>query len=112
MHALAANSDQAMFSPDWQSLLEGFEASMVRRALAAETRRAYMGDCRQFAIWATGRGMGPEAVGLRDLRRYLGVLASADDAPATIARKLAALRALLEVHRELGHRTENPADLL
>jgi integrase/recombinase XerC/integrase/recombinase XerD len=57
-------------------------------------------------------GASPDAVGVRELRRYLAGLSEAGRAPATVARKLAALRALLRVQIELGSRRENPAELL
>src|SRR5207248_10238688 len=49
---------------------------------------------------------------VRDLRRYLADLSDQRAAPATVARKLAAVRALLRVQVELGARDENPAELL
>jgi integrase/recombinase XerC/integrase/recombinase XerD len=49
---------------------------------------------------------------VRDLRRYLAALAESGKAPSTIARKLAALRGLLRVQKELGSSSENPAELL
>jgi site-specific recombinase XerD len=112
MLAGAANSVHAMYSPDWAAALESFEQDLVRRAVAAKTRTAYAIDSRQFAAWASSRGLEPATVGVRDLRRYLAALAEHGNAPSTIARKLAALRALLRVQVELGRRPENPAELL
>src|SRR5579884_517920 len=108
----AANRPDAMDSPQWSSVLEDLEADLARRAASPRTRRAYAGDCGQFASWAAGHGLAPGEVGVRELRRYLAVLAERGDAPSTVARKLAALRALLRVQVELGRRRENPADLL
>ncbi len=112
MVAGAANSDQAMPSPRWSRALEAFDADLTRRSASARTRRAYASDCREFAGWAAGRGLEPETIGVRDLRRFLGVLAEKGDAPTTVARKLAALRGLLGTQVQLGRRRENPADLL
>ena len=112
MAAIAANSPGAMQSPPWRATLGAFEADLVRRAASPRTRRAYAGDCEQFAAWATRAGVTPESVGVRELRRYLAVLVEHGDAPATISRKLAALRGMLRVQVELGRRTGNPADLL
>jgi site-specific recombinase XerD len=108
----AANSVQAMPSPQWTAALESFDQDLSRRAVAAKTRTAYAIDSGQFASWATARGLEPSTVSLRDLRRYLAGLAESGRAPATIARKLAVLRGLLGVQRELGVRAENPAELL
>lgn len=74
---------------------------------------AYRSDCAQLAAWATERGLSdPGQVDLRTLRRYVAGLSERGQAPSTIARKLAAVRALFRVQMERGHRHENPADLL
>lgn len=80
--------------------------------MSPNTRRAYKTDIDQFARWARARDLDPATLGVRDLRRYLASLSERDNAPTTIARKLAAIRALLRVQVELGHRSENPAELL
>src|SRR5205085_2983657 len=46
------------------------------------------------------------------IRRYVAHLSASGAAPATTARKLAALRALLESQRERGAIEHNPADLV
>src|SRR5579862_2152777 len=112
MAGAAANSQQPMLSPPWSEALEAFDADLMRRAASARTRRAYASDCGQFATWASAQGIEPAGVGVRDLRRFLGVLAERHDAPSTVARKLASLRGLLASQVELGRRSENPADLL
>jgi site-specific recombinase XerD len=112
MPARAPNSHKSMHSPTWADALASFDADLLRRAASARTRRAYAGDCGQFAEWASERGLEPASVGVRDLRRYLGVLADRHDAPTTVARKLAALRGLLGDQVRRGLRSENPAELL
>ena len=69
---------------------------------------------RQFADWASGprRASSPATIDVRALRRYAAGLSERGHAPATVARKLAALRGLFRVQMELGARAENPADLL
>ena len=112
MAANAANSRRAMYSAAWTAALDSFDQDLRRRAVAAKTRRAYAIDAEQFAGWASARTLEPEAVGVRELRRYLAELSERGNAPSTVARKLAALRALLRVQIELGARRENPAELL
>src|SRR5437588_12520219 len=107
-----ANSVHAMHSAGWAAALDSFQEDLARRAVAVKTRRAYAIDSEQFASWATARGLEPGAVGVRDLRRYLAALAESGNAPSTIARKLAALRGLLRVQKELGTSSQNPAELL
>ncbi len=108
----AANSVHAMCSPGWTAALKAFDQDLGRRAVAAKTRKAYGIDAGQFAEWSSRRELDPGAIGVRELRRYLAGLSEAGHAPSTIARKLAALRALLRVQIELGCRQENPAELL
>ncbi|HEV3130063.1 MAG TPA: tyrosine-type recombinase/integrase [Solirubrobacteraceae bacterium] len=101
-----------MVSPVWTAALEAFDRDLVRRAVADKTRRAYAIDAGQLAAWASERRIEPATITLRELRRYLVSLSERRAAPATVARKLAAIRALLRVQLELGSRQENPAELL
>jgi integrase/recombinase XerC/integrase/recombinase XerD len=104
--------DEPVISEPWTTALEALDADLRRRAVADKTRRAYAIDGSQFATWATARELTPAAVDLRALRRYASGLSEQGAAPTTVARKLAALRALFRVQMELGDRAENPADLL
>ncbi len=96
----------------WRSALRALDEDLVRRAVAEKTRRAYGIDTRQFATWADEAGLAPERVDHRALRRYVAALSGRGQAPSTIARKLAALRALFGVQVALGRREENPAELM
>ncbi len=99
-------------APAWQAALDAFESDLRRRAVAARTLTAYAGDAGQFARWATARALTPVAVDVRALRRYAASLTEQGQAPTTVARKLASLRGLFAAQMALGHRAENPADLL
>ncbi|MHB8659416.1 MAG: tyrosine-type recombinase/integrase [Solirubrobacteraceae bacterium] len=99
-------------SAQWRSALDQLDAELRRRAVAERTRLAYASDTRQFAVWAAGRGIDPAAVDVRVLRRWIAGLSERGQAPNTIARKLASLRALLGVQVRIGARGENPAELL
>ena len=101
-----------MHSQAWTAALEAFDADLMRRAVAARTRHAYAIDAGQLAGWASACGIDPARITVRELRRYLAGLSDQRAAPATVARKLAAVRALLRVQVELGARDENPAELL
>ena len=89
-----------------------FDEDLRRRGAAEKTRRAYGADLRQFAAWASWQHVEPPAVTHRLLRRYAAALSERRSAPATVARKLAALRAFFETLREHGEIAANPADLL
>jgi site-specific recombinase XerD len=99
-------------SSEWRAALSALDADLRRRALAERTRRAYAIDAGQFAAWASARELNPPDVGTRELRRYAASLSESGQAPASVARKLAALRALFRVQVELGARPDNPAELI
>ena len=96
----------------WSAALALLEDDLRRRDAAARTRRAYAADLRQFVEWAIPQGLVPAAAGPRELRRYIAQLSAAGMAPASTARKLAALRALFASQREHGHIAHSPAELL
>ncbi|MDQ6605186.1 MAG: tyrosine-type recombinase/integrase [Actinomycetota bacterium] len=96
----------------WRAACEALDQDLRRRAVAEKTRHAYAIDAGQLAAWASTRGLLPATVDVRGLRRYVASLSERAQSPATIARKLASLRALLRVQMELGERAENPAELL
>ena len=68
-------------------------------ALSEATRRAYGSDVGEFCTWLEGRSTSLDAVDVRVLADYVAWLGSAGHgrklAPATISRKLAAVRAFL-----------------
>ncbi len=80
--------------------------------MAERTRRAYGGDLARFSGWSTAQGLAPERVTFRVLRRYAQVLGEERAGPATVARKLAAIRACFRVLREHGVVEANPAELI
>jgi site-specific recombinase XerD len=96
----------------WGAALAAFDQDLTRRAVAEKTRDAYASDCRQFAEWAGARDVEPRQVDVRTLRRFAAGLSERGMAPATIARRLAALRGLFRVQMQLGAREDNPAELL
>jgi site-specific recombinase XerD len=99
-------------SVGWRAALARFDEDLRRRGVAEKTRSAYAADLRQFAGWASWQHVEPPAVTHRLLRRYGAALSERRSAPATVARKLAALRAFFETLREHGEIDANPADLL
>lgn len=96
----------------WRAALSLLEDDLLRRDAAVRTRRAYGADLAQFARWASARGLSPQSVGPREVRRYVALLSEGDAAPSTTARKLSALRALFASQREHGLIVQNPADLV
>ncbi len=96
----------------WSAALELLGDDLHRRDAAPRTRRAYAADLEQFARWAHARGRAPAEIGVRDVRRYVAGLSQAGAAPASTARKLAAIRGLFSSQREHGLIASNPADLV
>jgi site-specific recombinase XerD len=99
-------------TPAWREALDLLDADLRRRGAAAKTRRAYAIDVGQFALWCGGQDLDPAEVTPRTLRRYAATLSDRRAVAATIARKLAALRALYRALREHGMVAQNPADLI
>jgi integrase/recombinase XerC/integrase/recombinase XerD len=99
-------------SPAWRAALVRFDEDLRRRGSAAKTREAYGIDLRHFAAWASGQQAAPTEVSHRVLRRYAAALSERRLSPATVARKLAALRSFFGMLREHGEITANPADLI
>jgi site-specific recombinase XerD len=96
----------------WNDALQLLQDDLLRRDAAPLTRRAYGVDLAQFAHWAAARGLPPDGVGPRDVRRYVALLSEGDAAASTTARKLSALRAFFSSQREHGLIAQNPADLV
>jgi site-specific recombinase XerD len=96
----------------WTAALELLQRDLRRRNASERTRKAYAVDLGQFARWAQERGVTPAEVGARDVRRYVARLSEGGTAPASAARKLAAIRGLFASQREHGLIAESPADLV
>jgi site-specific recombinase XerD len=79
---------------DTAAAIERFLASP---ALADATRRSYRFDLEPFGRWLGSRGLGVDAVDARVLAEYVSHLGRErpKPAPATVARKLAAVRSFL-----------------
>jgi site-specific recombinase XerD len=108
----SATPSEDRVSAVWQEALELHQQDLQRRGAAKRTRTAYAFDTTHFAAWATGAGFAPAAVDLRALRRYAAVLGERRMEPASVARKLAALRSLFRTLREHGRIPHNPVDLM
>jgi site-specific recombinase XerD len=97
---------------DWLTATAEFDSDLRRRAVAEKTVRAYSSDIAQLRAYAEPRGLLPDALDVRQLRRFLASMSEQGLAATSIARKLAAIRVFLRVLTEQGYRSSNPADLL
>src|ERR687885_1111145 len=78
--------------------MDAVERFLRSPALSEATRRAYRVDVEQFVGWLDARGVALRRVGVRELADYAAELGRARPrklAPATIARRLAAVRSFL-----------------
>ena len=99
-------------SPAWLEAIALLDADLHRRNAAQRTRTAYRSDLGQLARWATAHGLEPTAIDHRALRRHAASLSDQGNGATTVARKLAATRALFRALREHGVVAQNPADLV
>src|SRR5690348_2902300 len=96
----------------WEDSLRAFDRDLRARGVAERTRRAYGLDLGQFAEQARAAGIEPGDVRHRDVRRYGAGLSGAGAAPATVARKLAAVRGLYDFLVRSERAGQNPAELV
>ncbi|HEX3323673.1 MAG TPA: tyrosine recombinase XerC [Solirubrobacterales bacterium] len=94
----------------WAESLSAYDRDLTGRGAAERTRRAYAVDLGQFVAWAGDRQAGD--LRHRDVRRYAAGLSSGGAAPATVARKLAAIRGLFDFLVRTERVGQNPADLV
>jgi integrase/recombinase XerC len=86
----------------FEEAIRGFERHLrAERGLSPHTRRAYASDVRQFAEHA-GASTDPRRIGPDDVRGFLAALHRRRD-PATLGRKLAALRSFFRFLVAEGH---------
>jgi len=110
--ATATEDTSPELTAEWTAALELVAGDLLRRGSAERTRRAYQSDLVQFAHWSISEQREPDAVDVRQLRRYAAFCGESELAPSTVARKLAALRACFRTLREHGLVEQNPAELV
>jgi integrase/recombinase XerC/integrase/recombinase XerD len=95
---------------NWGEALTAYDRDLRARSAAERTRKAYGVDLGQFVEWAGERE--PGEIRHRDVRRFAAGLSSDGAAPATVARKLAAVRGLFDFLVRTERVGQNPADLV
>ena len=96
----------------WEEALAEFDRDLAAQMAAERTRRAYAVDLGQLSEWAAARGLDPVDIRHRDVRRYGAGLSAERAAPATVARKLAAIRSFYGFLVRTERVAQNPADLV
>lgn len=97
---------------NWEAALAAYDRDLRARGSAERTRRAYGVDLGGFSEWAGEQGLAPGDIRHRDVRRYGAGLSNAGAAPATVARKLAAIRGLYGYLVRTERAGANPAELV
>src|SRR3954453_23014349 len=91
-----------------------FLEDLERQEVSAKTRVAYRQDLRHFASWfgqTVGETCSPEAITPTDVREYRGYLLNVEKRqPATVNRRLAALRRFFQWAKALGLAKELPTE--
>jgi integrase/recombinase XerC len=89
--------------------VESFAAHLAQVERASpHTRRAYVSDLEQLAVFLDERGAVLDGATRDDLRAFLASRFSSNS-PATLARKQASLRAFYEHRVRMGHIADSPA---
>lgn len=97
---------------DLRRIAAFLDARAAEAGAARNTLLAYGRDLKDFACWAARRGLAPVAAGRADIEAYLVACAAAGLAPATRARRLAAIRQFFRFAFEEGWRADDPAQRL
>src|SRR5215207_11197706 len=99
---------------DVDQLVGRFIADLERQETSPKTRAAYRLDLLHFAGWfaqTVGERFSPGAVTPTDVREYRGYLLNVEKRqPATVNRRLAALRRFFQWAKALGLVKELPTD--
>src|ERR1700733_2931447 len=84
----------------------------AERGAGANTLAAYGRDLADFTVYLAGAGRSIVAAATDDLRAYLGELERRGMTPATVARRLSAIRQLYRFLYAEGQRKDDPAAVL
>src|SRR6059058_1318886 len=111
-----SNSTPQSVAPreDVDQLVERFLQDLERQETAPKTRSSYRLDLLRFASWfarTVGERFSPEAVTPTDVRDYRSYLINVEQRqPATVNRRLAALRRFFQWAKAMGLAKELPTE--
>jgi site-specific recombinase XerD len=109
---MSNSADDVVISGPWLQAAKALDDDLRRRAVSRNTQKAYASDSRLLAAWGSASDLDPSTITFKQLRRYVAALSEQGQTATTVARKLAAARALFRVQVDLGRRSDNPADLI
>ena len=98
----------------WDGVVDDFVRHLsAERGLSVHTVRAYGSDARDLVEHLAGQGLvGPDDVDVRDLRGWVAASARRAGSRSSVARRVAAVRALTRWWRRTGRATADPGALL
>ena len=108
----ASPAAAAARAADPGGLLAAFLRELEVRGAGAATRRAYASDLQQLLEWLAARGLTLADLDRRRVRAFAAELGRRGYAPATLSRKLSALRGLCRSLTERGVLAADPTRLL
>ncbi|HMK70376.1 MAG TPA: site-specific tyrosine recombinase XerD [Xanthobacteraceae bacterium] len=109
---IARRAVRAAPSSDERLIALFLDMLAAERGAEDNTLAAYRRDLADFKSYLAGTGGSFKAATTNDLRGYLGTLARRGLRPATVARRLSALRQLYRFLYVEGRRTDDPAAVL
>jgi integrase/recombinase XerD len=98
--------------PDDRLIALYLDMLAAERGAGANTLAAYGRDLADFAAYLAGAGRSVAAAATEDLRGYLADLSRRGMRPATVARRLSAIRQLYRFLYAEGRRKDDPAAVL
>jgi integrase/recombinase XerC/integrase/recombinase XerD len=105
-------AEAPVLSDAWEFDLDRFDLALRRRGLSDATRKAYLSDLSQLAIWSTERDLSATDLDLKSLRRFAQQISGEGLAASSLARKLASIRCFFDTLLERGEVTQNVAELV
>jgi integrase/recombinase XerD len=110
--AASRAADGAAQPPDGRLIALFLDMLAAERGAAPNTLAAYRRDLADFASYLAGAGATVKSATTEDVRRYLGALGRRGLRPASVARRLSAIRQLYRFLYAERQRKDDPAAVL
>src|ERR1700691_3839695 len=112
IHGTAGRRRRAAQQSDERLVALYLDMLAAERGAGPNTLAAYGRDLADFTTYLAGAGRSVAGAATDDLRAYLGELARRGMTPATVARRLSAIRQLYRFLYAEGQRKDDPAAVL
>jgi integrase/recombinase XerD len=111
-HAASRAADGVAQPADDRLVALFLDMQAAERGAAPNTLAAYRRDLADFASYLADAGAAVKSATTEDVRRYLGALSQRGLRPASVARRLSAIRQLYRFLYAEGHRKDDPAAVI